>query len=172
MNFLGAFGTLVENTGLRNILKVVYEDHTVPHMMTVKAISRGLRGHVIVDQCLSTLLANIFMEETENTMKEQLSIFLFSLKSGEVEIDNVIRTDVLCEISNKFETEKNNLKKASKTAMMWLGYQEMITILRELLRAERLGIWDIHLNMIRNILPIFAAAGHDKYAMSAYLYLQ
>ena len=55
------------------------------------------------------------MEETEDTMKQQLSILFSSLKSGEVKIDNVIRTDVLCEISNKFETEKNNLKKASKT---------------------------------------------------------
>ena len=48
----------------------------------------------------------------------------------------------------------------------------MITILREVLRAESLGIWDLHLNMIRNILPIFAAAGHDNYVKSAYLYLQ
>ena len=56
--------------------------------------------------------------------------------------------------------------------MMWLGYQEMFTISRELLRAERLGIWDLHLNIIRNILPIFAAAGHHYYVMSAYLYLQ
>ena len=79
MNFLGAFGTLMENTGLRNILKGVYKEHTVPRMMTGKAISRGLRGHMIVDQCLSTLLANIFMEETENTMKEQLSILFSSL---------------------------------------------------------------------------------------------
>ena len=118
MNFLGTIGTLMENTGLSNILKVVYKEHTAPHMMKGKAISRGLRGHMIVDQCLSTLLANIFMEETQNTMKEQLSILFSSLKAGEVEIDNVIRTDVLCEISNKFETKKNNLKKTSKTAMM------------------------------------------------------
>ena len=37
----------------------------------------------------------------------------------------------------KFETEKNNLKKASKTAMMWLGYQEMFTILMELLPSPQ-----------------------------------
>ena len=106
MNFLGAIGTLMENTGLSNILQVVYKEHTVPHMMTGKAISRGLRGHMIVDQCLSTLLANIFMEETENTMKEQLSILFSSLKSGEVNIDNVIRTDVLCEISKNLKQKK------------------------------------------------------------------
>ena len=153
-------------------MKVVYKDHTVPHMMTGKAISRALRGHMIVDQCLSILLANTFMEETDNTKEEMLTILFSSLKSGEVEIDDVINTDVICEISNKFETEKINLKNASKTAMLWLGYQEMITILRELLRAERLGIWDHHLNMIRNILPIFAAAGHHNYIKSAYLYLQ
>ena len=43
MNFLGAIGTLMENTGLSNSLKVVYKEHTVPHMMTGKAISRGSR---------------------------------------------------------------------------------------------------------------------------------
>ena len=36
MNLLGAIGTLMEGTGLKNILETVYGENAVVHMMTGK----------------------------------------------------------------------------------------------------------------------------------------
>ena len=45
-------------------------------------------------------------------------------------------------------------------------------MIRKLIRADRLGLWDVHLDAIQEALPIFPAAGHFNYTKSAYLYLQ
>ncbi|KAJ8868939.1 hypothetical protein PR048_030480 [Dryococelus australis] len=54
MNLVGAIGTLMKGSVLQEI-------HAVLHMMSGKAISRAIRGHMLVDAALSTLLvADVF----------------------------------------------------------------------------------------------------------------
>ena len=42
--------------GLSDILEVVYGENAVIHMLSGKAYSRAMRGHLIVDQALSSIL--------------------------------------------------------------------------------------------------------------------
>jgi len=53
MNLLGAIGSLMNGTGLKDILQVTYGENSVEHMMTGKAIQSAIRGHLLVDKCLS-----------------------------------------------------------------------------------------------------------------------
>ena len=48
---------------------------------------------------------------------------------------------------------------------------EMMDILRQFIKAERTGDWKLHLQSVLDMLPYFAAAGHNLYAKSAYVYL-
>ena len=48
MSFLGSIGKLMTSSGLQNILQTVYANHTVPHMLSGKAISRAIRGHLLI----------------------------------------------------------------------------------------------------------------------------
>ena len=50
MNLLGAKGTLMMGTGLKNILEVVYGKNAVVHMMTGKYVQRSFRGHLLGGQ--------------------------------------------------------------------------------------------------------------------------
>ncbi|KAG0726670.1 hypothetical protein GWK47_036077 [Chionoecetes opilio] len=59
-----------------------------------------------------------------------------------------------------------------RTAKLWIQYLDMVKILQLFIKAERTGNWELHLDAVRKMLPIFAAAGHILYAKSAYLYLQ
>lgn len=45
-------------------------------------------------------------------------------------------------------------------------------LLKEFLRAERIGDWKTHLKSVKEMLPYFHASGHFPYAKSAHLYLQ
>ena len=45
-------------------------------------------------------------------------------------------------------------------------------ILRQHLRAERLGNWKIYLDALYKMLPYFAACGRNSYTKSVLLYLQ
>ena len=61
MSFLGSMGHLMAYSGLQELLEVVYAGNTVTHMMTGKAASRAIRGHLLVDAALSTtLLAGVY----------------------------------------------------------------------------------------------------------------
>ena len=48
----------------------------------------------------------------------------------------------------------------------------MIDLLRTFIKAERTGNWNLHLRTVCDMIPYFAAAGHNLYAKSAYIYLQ
>ena len=58
LNLLGCMGKLMDGTGLSTILAEIYGQSNVNQMMSGKAYSRALRGHLIVDQVLSVLLCD------------------------------------------------------------------------------------------------------------------
>ena len=56
MSFLGSIGHLMAGSGLQELLDVVLAGNALRHMLTGKAISRAVRGHVLVDAALNTIL--------------------------------------------------------------------------------------------------------------------
>ena len=58
------------------------------------------------------------------------------------------------------------------TAQLWLQYMDMIKILRNFIRSERIGDWTLHLQTLRDMLPYLAAVGHNSYTKTIYVYLQ
>lgn len=58
-----------------------------------------------------------------------------------------------------------------RTANLWFQYMDMVGILRDFIKAERTGNWNLHLQSVRNMLPYLAASGHNMYVKSAWIYL-
>ena len=56
MSFLGSMGASMQGSGLEEVFEAIYAKNTIPHMMSGKAISRAIRGHLIVDYALNTML--------------------------------------------------------------------------------------------------------------------
>lgn len=57
MSFLGSIGNIMSGSGLRSVLELVYAENTVTHMLSGKAYDRAIRGHLLVDAALNTLLS-------------------------------------------------------------------------------------------------------------------
>ncbi|KAG1652598.1 hypothetical protein GQR58_026208 [Nymphon striatum] len=57
------------------------------------------------------------------------------------------------------------------TARLWSMYIDMILILRRYIHAERAGLWQQHLQEVRNMLPYTIASGHSKYMSCLPFYL-
>ena len=81
------------------------------------------------------------------------------------------REDVFIEVSNQLETHRKRLC-GSRTAALWLQYMHMIDIMRKSIKAERTGNFKMHLESVKDMLPFLAAAGHNHYTKSSWLYLQ
>ena len=60
----------------------------------------------------------------------------------------------------------------SRTARYWLMFMRFISIVRVFIRVERTGNWDLHSKASQDILPSFAASGHNNNSKCARIYLQ
>ncbi len=81
MSYLGSSGCLMAGSGLKELLEVVYADNAVRHMLTGKAVSRAVRGQMLVDAALNTILvAKAYNVSTTTTNQ---------LRSDDAERENV-----------------------------------------------------------------------------------
>ena len=97
-------------------------------------------------------------------------IYSSLLKS--ITIEDIENNEHINRIHSELDILKEQLSTYSQTATLWINYQKVITIIKKLIRAARLGQWNLNLEALQESLPIFAAAGHSNYVKSAYLYLQ
>lgn len=174
MNLLGAIGTLMAGSGLKDLLETVYGERPVVHMLSGKAVQRSFRGHLLIDRCLNEMVVSELAEEDSefaslvtNSEEEYKSCLACDseLNSDKLSETHKLTKDKLCE-------KRDKIAARSKTSKLWFGYQCMVKIARNLIRADRSGSWNLHLQTVADCLPIFAAAGHYNYLKSAYLYLQ
>ena len=184
MSFLGSIGHLMSGSGLDAILKLVYADNVVPHMMNGKAVSRAIRGHLLVAASLYGLLVSqiyevpILLEDADslfpdlnNSSLQNISELFDNTVAGDANAISLEENLHLIDLQTKLHSIKESLN-SSKTALLWFQYLEMVAILCKSTKAQRTGNWLLHLESISEMLPYFAASGHHFYAKSAYAYLQ
>ena len=155
-------------SGLAQVLEVVYAENAVKHILSGKAIARAIRGHFIVHAALNTILAANAYKKTipingecydESILHQDLmkakSLHQEMLMDGNT--NSVLSSkDLLHEICHKMNAAKESFKK-HRTAQLWLQYMKMIYILRRFIKAERIGNWNLHLQAVQEMLPYFAA---------------
>ena len=174
MNLLGAIGTLLNGSGIKEILGTIYGENAVQHIMTGKAVQRAVRGHLLLDQCLTQQVTDKVLCDHPGfaDLLQELEQLYARTLTGDSDLNLVITSTCLSEIVHLLATKRNELSAHSLTSKLWLNYQQMVGIARELIEADRTGSWLMHLHAVAECLPIFAAAGHGNYVKSAYLYLQ
>ena len=60
MSFLGSLGGMMRGSGLEELLNEVYAEHSVPHLMSGKAVTRALLAQFLTGAALvSTLLQQL-----------------------------------------------------------------------------------------------------------------
>ena len=103
---------------------------------------------------------------------QQSSTTLYRPKLCELMLSVFFFNETLDKIHNKLCEKRGTIGARSKTSKLWLGYQNMLKVARNLIKADRTGSWTLHLQTVSDCLPVFTAAGHCNYLKSAYLYLQ
>ena len=190
MSLLGSIGHLMTGSGLQELFELVYAENTVKHMLSGKAIARAIRAHFLVDAALNAILlakaydlpvSHVTEDDQPNTdaeesfpqnedLKEAQGL-LKGLLDGTETLNNVLSSESMTRIAQRINHVKDAMVD-QRTAKLWIQYLDMVKILQLFIKAERTGNWELHLDAVRKMLPIFAAAGHILYAKSAYLYLQ
>ncbi len=60
----------------------------------------------------------------------------------------------------------------SRTGQLWIEYLKQVALIRQFIRAERTGDWQLHIHTVNAMIPLFHAAGHLAYAKTARLYIE
>ncbi len=190
MSFLGAIGTIMAGLGIHELFELIYAPNAVTHMLSGKAVSRAVRAHLLVAGVLHAILVskafsveletygsvadNIIIPSTSesgNSDIDHLAKLYDSIMDGSEYLDNICSDEILQNVCATLSTFRNVLQK-DKTPALWLQYMDMVGILCKFLKAERTGNWSLHLGTLYEMLPYLAAAGHNHYTKSVYLYLQ
>ena len=187
MSYLGSIGHLMNASGLREALELVYAENAVDYILNGKAYARAIRGHTLIYAVLNSMIlceAYDFMsheneESNMITLSERDDVHPDLKEAGQL-YDGLL-ADV---IQAKEACSRNVLKRISQVlqkhtsriaefpmGQLWLQYMSMVELLLQFLKAERTGDFDLHLSSLRKMLPHLAAAGHSHYTKSGHVYL-
>ena len=90
MSFLGSIGTLMAGSGISSVLECVYGKNAVEHMLSGKAISRAIRGHLLVDAALHMNLINMLYPVKDELNEQSIQIDTTSEEAIEQQRDELI----------------------------------------------------------------------------------
>lgn len=171
MSYLGAVGFIMQGSGIKEILSVIYAPNSIDKMLNGHAYSRAVRGHTLLHLALAMIILKGINVDEE--MDENLRTTIENVMNCTLSYDDIENYDELAEsLLHKFNEKLHEYEDRGPTARLWVQYFQMISIAKEFIRAERIGDWDSHLNSIKQMLPYFHASGHHNYAKSAHLYVQ
>ncbi|KYN10940.1 hypothetical protein ALC57_16910 [Trachymyrmex cornetzi] len=168
MSFLGAIGFIMDGSGLKEAFCEIYAENSSDKALSGHEYARGIRRHFLVQLALSELIFSSM--ELSDSEKGLMDGFLLNLGTENVE-DNLQHEDFKM-IKEKFIEHLKLVQKRGPTAKLWIQYWEMISLVKDFIRAERASNWELHLKCVEKMLPYFHASGHFLYAKSAHLYLQ
>ena len=167
-SFLGCIGTIMKDSGLEDVFQLVYNGgDTVAKILTGGAYYKALRAHFLVDAAFcSTLLEGKLSKESIELLKASIE-FCRVNKLGSEYSDEITKR-----MTAVVEQAMGELAEKGRTGKLWVQYHNMVQLIKDFIRAERLSDWQLHLSVVCRMLPYFAAAGHGQYAKGARLYLE
>ena len=180
MGFFRCIGHVMEASGLTEVLELIYAENAVTQILSGKAYARAIRGHFLVGTALSSIVlgraygVNLSMVDKESEACkdfQQAADLLDKMLREDVSPDDVCSKDVFSRISEKLKVEKNSLAE-HKMGKLWTQYMDLIDLLCRFLRALRVGDFLLYLRTLQEMLPYFAACGHNNYAKSVHVYIQ
>ena len=174
MSFLGSVGVIMKGSGLEDLLSVVYAENSVMYMLSGKVVSRAIRRHLLVKSSLMSLLLEMIKEKA-NIDFGKLDEFYDRALDGNLDeksLHKLSETSVYKKVTDGLATVKAELSDQSRTSQLWLLYMHYIHLMKAFIFAERQSKWELYLDVVSEMLDLFAATGHTNYAKSARLYVQ
>ena len=135
-------------------------------MLSGKAYARALRGHMLSAAAIWTLLFEEFWNDMSPDEQTQLNDIFESPNPLLRQND-----DVSLKVLQLLMQKKGELTSKSRTCTLRLNYLMYVEIVQQYIEAERKNDWSSHV-LIKQMINLFAATGHNNYAKTCRLYIQ
>ena len=170
MNFLKVIGQHTEDIGLVELWveSGLLGPNTAEKVKDSKSYAKAVRAHKLTWQALWRLLIPQFRRYLEDKDAEMCQALMTAIEAKD--------HDALLEITSSpgFRQHvvtfgEENI--SDKNFTFWWSYMEMVAVLLAFIRAQRQGIWELHLAAFREMLPFFHRYDHTNYARWGCVYL-
>ena len=151
MSFLGAIGNIMVESGLKEAFSTIYAELSADKALTGHAFSRSVRGHLLVQAALATII----LEKIEFTEEEKTFLDDNLQKVGTENFENYLMTFLMKSVQIKFSSVITNLENNGPTSQLWLQYFKLIYLLQRYIDAERSGNSDQHVETVTLMIPFF-----------------
>ena len=178
---MGAIGKYVDGSGAETILAEtkVFGKNVVNSVLNGTHYTRSLKGLSMLSECIERLQwAEFFKEKGHEQYINELK-FLQGMKDAVSErkrdvskeyLESFLSTSTtMLDDFHEFRREKMEM---SETFTFWDRFIQMVGVLKDLVRADREGNWELHLNSVQAALPLFAGCDRINYLRWASLYLE
>ena len=108
---------------------------------------------------------------SKNSDLQEAFVLYKSLMNNSPSVHQVCQSEIIQKLKESLKNKVCSLQ-SSRTASLWLQYLDIIDILRNFIRAQHTGNWELHLQSLSNMLPYLAASGHNHYTKCVWIYLQ
>jgi len=178
---LGCLGKLLAGSGAETILveSGVFGANVVQSVITGKNYIRSLKGMQLLKEAMLRLeWAEFFKHENcLRNHKEELDILVqLKRKVANVAADsvNVFRefNEVSAPLFSEFDRFRRTARSTNETFKYWDTFIELMLQVDNLIRSDREGDWNLHLQTVQSLLPIFAAFDSTNYLRWCSLYLE
>lgn len=137
-----------------------------------KDYNKGTQVYEITLQGLWQLLLPqllVYLEEKDDELKQSLEKSIQSNKEEDfLKLLDLVSSDRYCTVLSSFIAVR---KEKNPNLEYWWQYMEMVCILLLFVRAQREGMWDLHLYAFQKMLPFFHRYDHTNYAQWGAVYL-
>ena len=118
----------------------------------------AFRAHFLIDAALCCF--NIKVEDYDDKLVD-LKGYINKCVNENLGVN--FKTKSIQDLSEKITQLLKNLFSNSRTAALWVTYQNMITLVKDFIRAEGLYDYNIDLLAVALMMPYFAATGRGQY---------
>ena len=174
MNFLRVIGQHMQDSGLTDVWieSGILGANAAQHVMGGKAYARGIRIHKMTLQALWQLLIPQlydFLEERNQELKDKVQGIVQAANFEFAEAQQFLSSE---QFSQHVDAFRMKLQEKDSTVQFWLQYMDMVSVLLMFVRAQRDGVWDLHIFAFRRMLPYFFRYDHTHYARWGAIYLK
>lgn len=173
MNFLKVIGQYTEDIGLETVWveSGILGPLSAKRALNGTSYAKGVRAHKLTLQSLWQILILQFLttlQESNTVLKEEL---VKMAQSDEPDQYESLVTHLASASFRNCLDDFISSKCEDVNFLYWWNYMKMVHTLLLFIRAQRDGLWELHLYAFREMLPYFHHYDHINYARWGCVYL-
>ena len=166
MSYLGSIGYIMRGSGLEDMWTEVYAPDSVNQMMTGHHYSRSIRANYLAGAAVCKVISDSANPDeglSIDTIVTAERIIMSGTESTDAETQDIV---------DNYQKIMGISEDDPRTRKLWKLYVKLVVILCLYIYSERVGDLELQKWCIRQMIPIFHAAGHLPYARCSRLFVQ